>query len=248
MIFFRSCLFNITFYGWTLGCGIVFLPTLLLPSSVVSKVAQFWLSGVIYLCEHVLNLHFKIKGRIDLLKTGSIFAVKHQSAWETFIFYLLLADPAVVLKRDLLWIPFFGWYLRKVNVIPLSRSKNKGSRDLKHLLKKAKDASAQKRQILIFPEGTRSSPGQKGTYKTGVASLYLHLNIPVVPIAHNAGLFWPRRGFLKYPGQITLEILEPIAPGLTRHDFMNLLEDRIETKTKEIVTHARLVSKELPPT
>ncbi|EKE08918.1 MAG: hypothetical protein ACD_16C00235G0014 [uncultured bacterium] len=235
MVSLRSLFFNSIFYMWTLFCGILFLPTLLLPRSFILKIAHFWVQSVVWLCDHLLGLHFKVQGKVSLLKTPSIFAVKHQSVWETIVFYALLSDPAVVLKKDILWIPFFGWYLRKLNVIPLSRSKNKGGQDLKRLLQKAQAAVACGRPILIFPEGTRSKPGEKGIYKSGVASLYVHLKKPVVPVAHNAGLFWPRRTFLKYPGEITVDVLEPLNPGLSRQEFMRILERRIEEKTNELV-------------
>ena len=125
-------------------------------------------------------------------------------------------------------------------MIPLSRSKGKGAKDLKKLLHKAHDAVEQGRQILIFPEGTRSKPGQKGHYQSGVASLYIHLKIPVVPVAHNAGLYWPRRGFIKYPGTITLEFLDPIHPGLSRQDFMRRLEHEIEGETNALAKRAQV--------
>lgn len=198
------------------------------------------LSRFLWLCEHVLHLQYKLEGNESLLKTSSLFAIKHQSLWETFIFYYLLPDPVVALKKELLWIPFFGWYLKKLNMIPLSRSAKRGGQDLVRLLKNAEEAVVCGRSLLIFPEGTRSKPGQKGMYKAGVGRLYLHLNIPVVPIAHNAGLFWPRRTFVKHPGQITIDIMDPIKPGLSRQEFMRILEDKIEEKTNELVQKGRL--------
>lgn len=240
MLFIKSFLFNVLFYSWTLVCGIIFLPVLFLPRLYTVKVAHFWIGGIIWLCEHVLGLHFKLIGDENLLRTPTLFAVKHQSFWETFVFYYLLPDPVIALKKELLWIPFFGWYLKRLNMIPLSRSKKRGSQDLIHLLKKAEEAVASGRSLLIFPEGTRSKPGQRGVYKAGVGRLYAHLKIPVIPIAHNAGLFWPRRSFSKYPGQITVAILDPIKPGLSRQEFMGILEDQIEEKSKELVQKERL--------
>ncbi|MBS0271400.1 MAG: 1-acyl-sn-glycerol-3-phosphate acyltransferase [Proteobacteria bacterium] len=235
MVWVRSLAFNIAFYGWTILCSLIFLPVLILPREFVLKIAKIWIGGVIWICENILQLSIKIIGQEKLLQTPVILAVKHQSAWETIIFHYFLADPSIVLKRELLWIPFFGWYLKKLGTVPLSRSKKRSLQDLKHLLNAADQAMLRKQTLVIFPEGTRSKPGQKGTYKSGVASLYMHLNIPVIPVAHNAGLFWPRRGFIKYSGQIILEILDPIQPGLSRHEFMRILEDKIESKTKELV-------------
>jgi len=181
------------------------------------------------------GLKINIVGKNRLLTSPVIFAIKHQSTWETLIIYHLLNDPAIVLKQELLWIPFFGWYLQKMGMISLSRSNKARLQDLKKLLTAADTAIAHHRPIVIFPEGTRSKPEQKAIYHSGIASLYRHVGIPVIPVAHNAGLFWPRRGFLKYPGTITLELLDPIQPGLSRQNFMNELENKIETKTTELV-------------
>lgn len=234
-LFFRSLLFNICFYGWILFCSILFLPSLLFSRQFVEKITKVCVKGMDWICEHILGLHVKIIGRERFSTTPVVFAVKHQSAWETIIFHSFLNNPAIVLKRDLMWIPFFGWYLKKLQMVPLSRSKKRGVQDLKNLLKAADQAVAQKRPLIIFPEGTRSKPGQKSTYHSGIASLYLHLNIPVIPIAHNAGLYWPRRGFLKYSGCITLELMEPIQPGLSRQEFMRILENKIETTTNKLI-------------
>jgi 1-acyl-sn-glycerol-3-phosphate acyltransferase len=182
-----------------------------------------------------LKLHINIIGLEKLSNQPMILAAKHQSTWDTLIFHHFFADPSVVLKQELLWIPLFGWYLKKLRMIPLSRSKQRGGKDLKNLLKQAEKVVSQGQPILIFPEGTRSHPEQKGRYHSGVARLYQHLKIPVIPIAHNAGLFWPRRGFVKYPGCITLEFLDPIEPGLSRQEFMRILEYKIETKTNLLV-------------
>jgi len=231
----RSLAFNGAFYGWTFFWALLFLPLLILPRKVTLRIVRGWIHGVLWICDHILGLHMKVIGKERLLITPAIVAVKHQSAWETLVFHYLLFDPSIVLKRELLWIPVFGCYLKKLKMVPLSRSKRKAIQDLKTLLKEGDQAVMAGRSILIFPEGTRSKPGQKETYQSGVASLYLHLKIPVIPIAHNAGLFWPRRGFTKYPGCVTLEALEPIQPGLSREEFMRILEHRIESKTDELV-------------
>ena len=235
MVWLRSFVFNIAFYAWGLFCTIAFLPTLILPRPYILWVTKFWIRGVIGICKHVLRLQINIIGLEKLPNKPLILAAKHQSTWETLIFHHFFADPSVVLKQELLWIPLFGWYLKKLRMIPLSRSKRRGAKDLKNLLKKAEEVVAKGQPILIFPEGTRSHPEQKGTYHFGVARLYQHLKIPVIPIAHNAGLFWPRRGFIKYPGCITLEFLDPIEPGLPRQEFMSILEHKIESETNHLV-------------
>jgi len=237
ILWLRSLTFNTAFFGWTILCAFLLLPFLLCPRACAVKGVKFWIGGIFWICDHILGLHMHVIGYEKLPKTPVILAAKHQSAWETFVFHYLFSDPAIALKQELLWIPFFGWYLKKAGMIPLSRSKGKGAKDLKNLLKRAYNAVEKGQQIVIFPEGTRSKPGHKGVYQSGVASLYSHLKIPVVPVAHNAGLYWPRRGFIKYPGTITLEFLSPIQPGLSRQEFMHRLEDEIEVQTNEWVSH-----------
>lgn len=235
MTFIRSLLFNTACFSWTFLCCILFLPTLILPRPFVLFTTKVWIHGLMWIYEHILGLHLKVIGEERLHISPVIFAVKHQSTWETFIFHYLLQDPSIVLKRELVWIPLLGWYIQKLQMVPLTRSKNKGMQDLKNLLRSAERMIATGRPLIIFPEGTRSSPGQQASYHSGIASLYLQLKIPVVPVAHNAGLFWPRRGFIKHPGCITLDLLEPIMPGLSRQEFMRTLEERIETKTDELL-------------
>lgn len=235
----RSFFFNLAFYGWTALCSIVFLPVLLLPRIYVLQIVKFWSCGVLWICKILLGLHFKVIGREKLPKEPSIIAVKHQSAWETIVIHSLISNPSIVLKKELTWIPLVGWYLKKLRMVPLSRSKGRRVQDLKNLLNEAQNAVDRKQSVLIFPEGTRSAVGQQPTYQSGVGTLYDHLKIPVIPIAHNAGLFWPRRGFIKHSGCITLEILDPIPPGLSRQEFMSVLENNIESKTNELIREGR---------
>jgi 1-acyl-sn-glycerol-3-phosphate acyltransferase len=134
--------------------------------------------------------------------------------------------PAFVLKRELLSIPLFGWYLRKVGMIAVDRAA--GASALRNMARQASEAFAEGRSILIFPEGTRVPPGESRPYHPGVAALYTQLKVPVVPVALNSGLFWGRRSFVKRPGTVTVQFLPPIPPGLDRKAFMRELESRIE--------------------
>lgn len=235
MNFIRSLAFNILFYVWTGVVCLSCLPLLFFSSATIFKASRLWSVGIIWLCENILDLHFEIVGLSKVKDRTVIYAVKHQSSWETIVFQSILDHPAIALKKELTWIPFFGWYVQRLKMVPLSRMKGHRMKDLKKLLSSAKEALEQNRSIIIFPEGTRSLPGQKGKYYSGVSSLYHHLKIPVIPTAHNAGLYWPRRGFIKYPGTIKLEFLEGIEPGLSRQEFMHVLEDKIETTTNNLV-------------
>lgn len=162
----------------------------------------------------------------------SIIAAKHQSAWDTLIFHVLLRDPVYVLKQELLTIPLMGWYLRKAGNIPIDRSA--GSRALRMMQRAVDQALAEDSTIIIFPEGTRTAPGAPPSYQPGIAALYQHTEAPVVPVALNSGLFWKRAGLPARPGVITIEILPPMPRGLKRLEFLSELENRIEEATSRL--------------
>ena len=199
--------------------------------------AHLWLSGVMMLLRIVTGLSYQLRGADSLPEGPVIIASKHQSAFETFAFHLMLADPAFILKRELTWIPFFGWYLAKCGVIAIDRAA--GAKALKSMVKGAEEAMAAKRPIVIFPEGTRAAPGSRHPYHSGVAMLYGSLGVPVVPVALNSGLFWGKRAFTKRPGVIAVEFLPTIPPGLNRKVFMAELEKSIETATDRLVEEGR---------
>jgi 1-acyl-sn-glycerol-3-phosphate acyltransferase len=240
MMWVRSLAFNVGFYAWTALLAIVFLPTLIMPMriSVVGQVV--WAHGIVALMRALVGITYEVRGREHVPPGAAIVAAKHQSAFDTMIFPLLLKDPAVVLKSELVLIPFYGWYALKWGMIPVDRKT--GSSALRKMLKAAKRAVAAGRPIFIFPEGTRVAPDAAPDYKPGVAALYRELKVPCVPVALNSGLYWPRRAFLKRPGRIVIEFLPPIPPGLTRAAFMEALEGGIERATAALVGEARKTS------
>ena len=237
MTVLRSALFIAFIWVWTLVLSLLYLPLLALPRKAMQPAIKLWLTGVLGVLRGVAGLSWELRGAENLPKGPVIIASKHQSAFETFAFHLLLSDPAYILKRELLWIPFFGWYLGKSGVIAIDRSA--GTKALKAMVKGAEEACAAHRPVVIFPEGTRAAPGAKLPYHSGVAMLYGALKVPVVPIALNSGLFWRRRGFAKKAGVLTIEALPAIAPGMDRKAFMVELETRIETATDRLVAEAR---------
>ena len=163
-------------------------------------------------------------------------AMKHQSTWDTLILPIVLGDPACVLKRELLFVPFYGWYAARAGSISVDRKA--GASALRRLVTAARPIAAQGRPIVIFPEGTRAGPGVRLAYQSGVAALYQALALPLVPAAVNSGFFWGRRSFVKRPGRIVLEFLEPIPPGRPRRAVMAELEQRIETATALLLREA----------
>ncbi len=236
MTFLRSLLYAAGFHAWTLALSVLYLPLLALPRPVMVAAARLWLRGVMAWMRATVGLSFEVRGREHLPAGPVIVAAKHQSAFETFAFHLILDDPAYVLKRELTWIPFFGWYLGKSGVIAIDRAA--GVQALKAMVRGGEAAKAQGRPVVIFPEGTRTPPGSRQPYHSGVAMLYGGLGLPVVPVALNSGLFWRRRGFTKRPGVVTVEFLPAIAPGLDRKRFMAELESRIEAATDRLVAEA----------
>jgi 1-acyl-sn-glycerol-3-phosphate acyltransferase len=179
----------------------------------------------------------RISGAGEDPTRGATGRPKHQSTWETFALLWLFSDPAFILKRELQWIPLFGWYAWKARMIPVDRGK--GSQALAAMTERARAALAEGRQIVIFPEGTRRAPGAEPSYKFGAAHLYGETGVTCLPIALNSGLFWPRRSFLRYPGTIVVEILDPIVPGLDKTEFAKRLQHDIESTTARLVAEGR---------
>lgn len=236
----RSTIFQVLFYVWTGVAGTVYLPLLLLPRRCFVRAGRFWCHGVMWLLRITVGLTYRVEGREHVPDQPVIFAIKHQSAWDTVVVSLLIRDPAIVLKKELLPIPLFGWYLWKHEMIAIDRKA--GSSALRKLVGDAEAALREGRPPVVFPEGTRTAPGQRKPYQPGIAALYTRLGVPVVPVALNSGVFWRRREFIKRPGCITVRFLPPIAPGLSRRDFMTALEDRIEGATETLVDRARQAS------
>jgi 1-acyl-sn-glycerol-3-phosphate acyltransferase len=238
----RSLLFNGFFYGWTALCVVVGLPLLLGPRRGIYYLGRAWAHPILAALALLCGLRHEVRGRENLPPGAVLIAAKHQSAWDTIIFSILLWDHSFVLKRELLWVPLFGLFLARAGLIAVDRQG--GARALKQMVAAARTAAGLGRPIVIFPEGTRVAPDQHRPYQPGVAALYGQLGLPVVPVALNSGLFWRRRSFLKRPGTITLEFLPPIAPGLPRKIFLARLEEAIEGHSRALAGPARA---ELPP-
>lgn len=239
MLFLRSLLANVVFYI-NLSLWLVFaaFPALLLPRRYLTKVAAAWARSALYLMRITAGTRYEIKGLENIPEGGLMVAAKHQSFWETFVLVMLFPDPVFILKRELTWIPFFGWCLLKLRMIPVDRGGK--ARALTAVARRARVELGQNgRQLLIFPEGTRRAPGAPPDYKYGVAHLYGSLGVPCVPVALNSGLFWPRRKFLRPPGTIRLEFLPPILPGLPKAEFYALLQETIETASNRLLEQGR---------
>lgn len=237
MIFIRSLLFNIAFYANLIIQMIVWTPYYFLVSREKAWIVpKSWARSNHWLFEKIVGTRYEIEGLENIRHEACIVAPKHQSFWDVYAFVPFVPDPIYILKRELMWIPVFGWYVAKMKMIPVLR----GSRSvaLKSIVRGAMPAVEQKRQIMIYPEGTRRAPGDVPQYKYGVAHLYTELNLPVVPIAHVAGLYWPRRKFMRYPGVIKCRVLPAIQPGLSTEEFLSELRRVTEAACDEFLIEA----------
>lgn len=234
---FRSFVFNVAFYLNTFVQIIFYLPVLLLPRRYIWIPVRSWSAGNHALLKWICGIDHQIVGFEKLPPGGIIVASKHQSAWETFTIAAMLPDPTFVLKRELQWIPLFGWYTLKARLIPVNRGTRAAA--LEQIASGAREKLRDGRQIIIYPEGTRRAVGAEPQYKFGVAHLYGELDAPCVPVALNSGLYWPRRSLSFTPGTIRMEFLDPILPGLDKAEFLKLLEARIEEATARLVEEGR---------
>lgn len=232
-IFLRSLVFNILFYLVFLFWAVVALPTLVMPRTAILRVANWWAQTIIVLMRIVCRIKVEYRGVEKIPQGPLIVAAKHQSMWETISLLPFFPEPFFVLKRELLRIPIFGQYLMKANMVAIDRES--GSKALKQIVRRATEEVKRGRQFVIFPEGTRSAIGAPPDYKPGVALIYSDCGVPCQPVALNSGLFWPRRTFLRYPGTLVVEFLDPLPPGMPRKEFLTRIENTIEEATNLLV-------------
>jgi 1-acyl-sn-glycerol-3-phosphate acyltransferase len=238
LILVRSIAFNLLFYLNTLIYLVIALPTFFMPYRAIIAVAKSWGRTNLMLLRVVAGIDIEVRGREKIPKGAIIVASKHQSAWETFALVPLFDNPLFIVKRELQWLPIFGWLMIKGRMVPVDRSA--GSQALVAMTERARIELADNRQLIIFPEGTRRPAGAEPRYKFGVAHLYVAEGVPCVPVALNSGLFWSRRSIRRLPGTVVVEILDPIAPGLDKQAFFERLQRDIETATARLIAEAKI--------
>jgi 1-acyl-sn-glycerol-3-phosphate acyltransferase len=236
MLFPRSLVFQIAYYGNLGFWMILWLPALVMPRRAALALGRQWGRTSLWLLDKICGVKVEFRGRENLRTGAVIVACKHQSVWETFVLPMLFPDFSFILKRELIWIPFFGWYLLAAEQIAIDRSK--GGKLLPQIVEKVKAIFAQGRQLFIFPEGTRRPAGAPPEYKFGIAHIYRETNVAVVPVALNSGLFWARRAFLIRPGTAVIEFLPAIEPGMKPRAFATELQARIETAANRLIDEA----------
>lgn len=233
MLFIRSLTFVVLFYLWSAIFAITVTPLLLAPSEWMARALPIWSHGIHFLLRVICGIKVEIRGKQYIPAGPALVAPKHQCMLDVFTEFQVLPHSIFVMKKELAWIPFLAWYGLKLGCIVVDRSAH--STALRKMVADAKVRFQKSRQLVIFPEGTRGEPGVPGAYKPGIAALYRDLEVPVHPVATNSGVHWPRHGFMRKPGVIVFEYLEPIPPGLKRGEFMRILQERIETASEKLL-------------
>ena len=234
MMMARSLLFVLTFYVWSTLCGLAMAPLLFAPRSWMLKSMAVWGTGVIALLRAICAIRVEFRGLEHLPAGKALVAAKHQCMFDTMGPLTVFPDACYVMKKELLRIPFYGWYCIKAGMVEIDRQG--GSSALRKLIVDTRVRLRTARQLVIFPEGTRTPPGTRAVYQPGVAGLYRDLGLPCTPMATNSGAHWPPHGLLRRPGVIVYEFLEPIPPGLHRGAFMRELERRIEAASARLLS------------
>jgi 1-acyl-sn-glycerol-3-phosphate acyltransferase len=236
-IFVRSLIYNVLFYLVLAFWVIVGIPTYIMPRWAIMNIARYWARSSIWLMRVICNTKVEYRGLEKIPKGPLIVASKHQSTWETFALLQFFDQPLYILKRELRWIPLFGWYLIKSNMIGVNRGA--GGRKLIDMARGAGEEVRRGRQLIIFPEGTRTPVDAPPQYKSGVAQIYVESGVTCIPVALNSGLFWPRRTFMRYPGTLVVEFLDPLPSGLSRREFLTQVSAVIEEATNRLVEVTR---------
>ena len=233
MLFIRSLLFNIVGYS-TLGFGCIVTSVV----GIFSRKATVKLWGYVFLpfflvaLKYIAGIVIEIRGKEYIQKGPALYASKHESALETYALPSVIKGLAFVLKKELTYIPIFGWAQSFYGMIAVDRSA--GGAAMKGMLRSTKKRIDENRSVSIFPEGTRVRPGAKGEYKSGLLFLAQNLHVPVVPVALNTGMFWAKNSFFRYPGKVIIEFLEPMPDNLEKKEYLSLLESKIERKCSEL--------------
>lgn len=241
----RSILFVIAYYTNTIVRMIVLSPIYFaMPRKPAYRIPKAWAASINWLMAKIVGATFEIEGLENIPEGGCIFAPKHQSAWDTTALLPYQRDPVYILKRELMWIPLFGWYAAKQKMIPV----NRGARGkvMVEVMKRTRQEMADGRQLIIYPEGTRRPPGAPPEYRYGIARIYRDVKVPVVPVVAHWGLFWGRRKFVRQPGHFKVRILPAIQPGMDPDTFYKHLIDTLERESDALLVETVAANPHLP--
>ncbi len=240
---FRSIVYTVLIALVAVIMTLVFLPTLFMGEKIARNTIKMWARFAMWAMPLLTGVSYRVEGRENIPAGGALIVANHQSLWETFALQVLLSQPSVILKKELLRIPVYGWWAKRSGNIVINR--DGGARELRRLRDEAAARIESGAQIVVFPEGTRVPPGEIAPYQPGVAGIYLATGAPCVPIAHDSGRYWRKLGGGLKPGVITVHILEPIPPGLDRRTFQQLIKTRINDARPDLDTDAPGPSQEL---
>ena len=229
----RSLIFMLWLYGSMAFFGILCSPLLLVSQAASMAVIRWWAKSVLFGARWIVGIRVEFRGLEHQPDGPALLAGKHMSMLDTIAPFTVLKAPAYVLKQELMYLPFLGWYAWRTKMVPVRR--DEAAKALKSMVAACRDRLAEGRQILIFPEGTRSDPGDDPTYKPGVAALYRDLQVPCHLMATNSGQFWPGHGIDRKPGKVVFEYLPPLPAGLKRGEFMAQVKEQLETASKALI-------------
>lgn len=241
--FIRSTMFNLLLALWMIVLACIYGPYCRLnPKKEVRQISRVWSTVIRYMLRIVCGIKVTVEGKEKLPATPYIIASKHQSALETILMHEIFDTPIFILKEELKKIPLFGYFVDRTGMIAINR--NAGMSSLKRIIRAVQEKIAAGRNILIYPEGTRTKPGETIEYQAGIVALYQndHINAPIVPVALNTGLIWPKNSYLKYPGTATIRILPPIKPGLGKEAFLETLKTTIEQESKKLLKPEKTIA------
>jgi len=241
----RSYLYSFAFFTVTAIMAILGWPLALFGHRGVMLVVKSWTWTLIRLHALITGTRHEFRNLDRIPPGGCIVAAKHQSTFETLALVPLFSDPAFILKRELTWIPVFGWWLKIAGNIAINRGSPTAA--LRKVIEGTRAATAAGRQVIIFPEGTRAEAGAKADYKQGIAQIYKSLDVPVLPVAHNAGTVWPRKARVHRRGTIVVDFLEPIPAGLKPKEMFAQMESAIEAACDRLILEAADRGDDLPP-
>lgn len=234
MLWLRSFLFAVWMFSLAIGMGLACLPLLLGSRKAALAPVRLWARWVLAGLERLVGLKVEVQG-LEFAPTGpALIAAKHQSMLDILIGLALMPDPCFIMKKELMWVPIFGWFSAKSRMIAIDRSA--GATAVRVMTAKARSALVEGRQIVVYPEGARQPPGAEPAYKPGVAGLYRELELPCTLVGADSGRLWPAKGLIKYPGVATYVVLAPIPPGLKRAAFMSQMQTRIEAASSALAS------------
>jgi 1-acyl-sn-glycerol-3-phosphate acyltransferase len=228
-----SFLFKAVFYLWTTLFCLLYIPFFWLSRDALITCQRWWSYGVLFFLKIIMDIRLEIRGIENVPYGGAFIAMKHQSSFDTFVMHTIVSHPAFIMKKELLKIPLYGQFCKNTGMIPVDR--DGGLKALKDMMQKSGAAIEDGRQLIIFPEGSRTLPGASVKYQSGIFGIYKFAKKPVIPVALNSGVFWPKKGHLVAGGNIVFDFLEPIDAGLSRDDFMATLENKIEEASNSLI-------------